>query len=45
MGWPKHINGRALKNEIVRDKEEGANLEERRRRFTESAAKGEEERA
>jgi len=42
--WPKEVNGRALKNDIWRDWEEGAELEERRKRYDEGKAKKEKER-
>ena len=33
MGWPEGISGRGLRNDIIKDEEEGASLEERVRRF------------
>ena len=33
MGWPEGVSGRGLRNDIIKDEEEGASLEERVRRF------------
>ncbi|CAL1712603.1 unnamed protein product [Somion occarium] len=44
LGWPKGVNGRAIRNKIVDDVEEGASMEERIKRFKESEQKGEKDR-
>ncbi|KAK7681533.1 hypothetical protein QCA50_015265 [Cerrena zonata] len=44
FGWPKDCDGRAIRNKIVSDVEEGLTLEERTQRFQESAQKGEKDR-
>lgn len=44
MGWPEGCDGRAVANKIIDDQKEGLSLEERLKRFDESAAKGETDR-
>lgn len=44
FGWPKDCDGRALRNKIVDDVEEGLTLAERTQRFQESAQKSEKDR-
>ncbi|KAJ8469702.1 hypothetical protein ONZ45_g16803 [Pleurotus djamor] len=43
-GWPPKHNGRAIVNSIVDDLNEGLNLDERMKRFDESAANGKSDR-
>ncbi|GLB45519.1 putative nitronate monooxygenase [Lyophyllum shimeji] len=40
MGWPAKHDGRAISNQIIQDVNDGLDLEERLRRFDESAARG-----
>ncbi|KAF8073467.1 2-nitropropane dioxygenase [Lyophyllum atratum] len=40
MGWPPKHDGRAIANHIIRDVEEGLDLEQRLQKFDESAASG-----
>lgn len=40
MGWPPKQDGRAISNNIIEDVEEGLDLDQRLRRFDESASAG-----
>ncbi|KAF5329909.1 hypothetical protein D9758_018254 [Tetrapyrgos nigripes] len=44
MGWPNKIDGRALANNIIKDLDEGLELEARLKRFDEGAASGDKSR-
>lgn len=44
MGWPPKHDGRAIANDILRDLHDGLDLDERLRRFDESAKAGDESR-
>jgi len=44
MGWPPLHDGRAIRNRVMDDFEEGLSLDERLRRFHESKEKGEDDR-
>jgi nitronate monooxygenase len=44
MGWPDKCDGRALTNSIVKDLDEGLDLETRLKRFDDSAASGDKSR-
>ncbi|KDQ17179.1 hypothetical protein BOTBODRAFT_42895 [Botryobasidium botryosum FD-172 SS1] len=43
-GWPEGVDGRGLKNGIIKDEEEGVDIEERKRRYGESVKSGDVER-
>lgn len=44
IGWPDRCDGRAIANDIVKDEQEGLDLEERVERYTKSSKAGEESR-
>ncbi|KAJ7599172.1 2-nitropropane dioxygenase [Mycena floridula] len=44
LGWPDKCDGRAISNDIIRDSNEGLHIDERIKRFEESAAVGDESR-